>query len=118
MRAGAAMTSALWLVVSDNGSDSMSTRAADKDDQRRTHLLTVSVAEEAGVVTARQRARQLAGLLGFDHQDQVRIATATSEIARNALQYGRDGRVEFFVDRDPEAQSFVVKVLDAGPGID
>ena len=96
----------------------MSKRSADKDFPRRAHFLTVSVAEEAGVVTARQRARQLAALLGFDHQDQVRIATATSEIARNALQYGRDGRVEFFADRDLETQSFVVKVSDTGPGIE
>jgi signal transduction histidine kinase len=96
----------------------MSTRAADKDYPRHTHLLTVSVAEEAGVVTARQRARQLASLLGFDHQDQIRIATATSEIARNALQYGRDGRVEFFADRDLDTQSFMVKVSDTGPGIE
>ena len=35
---------------------------------------------EQDVVTARQRARQIARLLGFDNQDQARIATAVSEM--------------------------------------
>jgi len=37
---------------------------------------------EDDVVTARQRARQVARLLSFDSQDQTRISTALSEIAR------------------------------------
>ena len=58
-------------------------------------LLTVRVRQEQDVVAARQRARQLARLLGFDEQDQVRIATAVSELARNVFNYarGRRGRV-------------------------
>ena len=44
---------------------------------------------------ARQRARQIAALLGFDGQDQTRIATAVSEIARNAFRYAGGGKVEF-----------------------
>jgi signal transduction histidine kinase len=87
-------------------------------DSGYSHLLTVSVAEETGVLTARQRARQLADLLGFDRQDQIRIATATSEIARNAVQYGRDGRVEFLADVNAQSPRFVVRVSDKGPGID
>jgi len=81
------------------------------------HLLTVSVAEQMGVLTARQRARQLAHLLGFDHQDQIRIATATSEIARNAVEYGRNGRVQFLIDLTADPPLFVVRVTDEGPGI-
>ena len=60
-----------------------------------TPLLTVSLLDEADVVTARQRARQLSAELGFPTQDQVRIATAVSEIARNAYQYAQGGKVEF-----------------------
>jgi signal transduction histidine kinase len=81
------------------------------------HLLTVTVGEQMGVLTARQRARQLARLVGFDHQDQIRIATATSEIARNAVEYGRDGRVQFLIDLSAEPPLFVVRVTDEGPGI-
>jgi signal transduction histidine kinase/ActR/RegA family two-component response regulator len=82
------------------------------------HLLTVSVAEEAGILNARQRAKQLAGIMGFDRQDQIRIATATSEIARNAVQYGKDGRVEFFADLNADPARLVVRVSDKGPGFD
>lgn len=45
-----------------------------------TKLLTVSLREERDIVTARQRAHQLARVLLFCHQDQVRIATAASEM--------------------------------------
>ena len=47
-------------------------------------LLTVRIRQEQDVVAARQRARQLARLLGFDEQDQVRIATSISELARTS----------------------------------
>src|SRR6185295_3231896 len=43
-------------------------------------VLTVALRHEQDVVVARQRTRQLAGLLGFDSQDQTRLATAVSEI--------------------------------------
>ena len=58
-------------------------------------LLTVALHYEQDVVVARQRARQVAGLVGFDAQDQTRIATAVSEIARNAFRYARrrQGRI-------------------------
>ena len=52
-------------------------------------ILTTQLSFEHDVVPVRQRARQIAKLLGFDAQDQTRINTAVSEIARNALNYGR-----------------------------
>src|SRR5437870_6349915 len=64
-----------------------------------------------------QRARQIAGLLGFDTRDQTRIATAVSEIARNAFTYAGGGHVEFRVEGRTAPQLFTVKVLDHGPGI-
>ena len=80
-------------------------------------LLTVAVQYEQDVVVARQRARQIAGLLGFDGQDQTRIATAVSEIARNAFRYAGGGKVEFTLDGESAPQLFVIKVSDKGPGI-
>src|SRR5262249_27595090 len=71
---------------------------------------------EQDVVLARQRARQLAGLLGFDNQDQTRIATAVSEITRNAFQYAGGGKVEFLADAGVPA-TFLVRVSDRGPGV-
>src|SRR5438045_46501 len=79
-------------------------------------LLTVELQHERDVVLARQRARQLAAELGLECQDQTRFATAVSEIARNAHQYARGGRVEFRVEPEPPAM-LVARVIDSGPGI-
>jgi signal transduction histidine kinase len=80
-------------------------------------VVTVQVREEVDVVAARQRARQLAFLIGFSHQDQVRIATAVSEVARNAFQYGGGGRVEFALALAADSQALLITVIDNGPGI-
>jgi signal transduction histidine kinase len=73
---------------------------------------------EADIVAVRQRARLLAEELQFERQDQTRIATAVSEIARNAFSYGHGGRAEFFVeDRDGE-QLLLIRVIDKGKGIE
>jgi signal transduction histidine kinase/CheY-like chemotaxis protein len=79
-------------------------------------LLALEVRLEHDVVLSRQRTRQIAGLLGFENQDQTRIATAVSEIVRNAFQYASGGRVEFLVDIQAEP-SFLIRVSDRGPGL-
>lgn len=79
-------------------------------------LLSVQITSDQDFLLARQRAKQIAGLLGFDVQDQTRIATAVSEIARNAFEYGRDGRAEYFYEAAPSPQMRIV-VSDKGPGI-
>ncbi len=81
-----------------------------------TLLLTSEIRTEADVVFVRQRARQLAELLGFSAQDQTRIATAVSELARNAFQYALGGRTQFFVEGEAP-QRFVIRVSDRGQGI-
>jgi anti-sigma regulatory factor (Ser/Thr protein kinase) len=80
-----------------------------------TRLLTVQIARDEDVVTARQRARQIAGALAFDAQDQTRIATAVSEMARNVARYAGRGTVEFALDLEEPA--LAVTVSDNGPGI-
>jgi signal transduction histidine kinase/CheY-like chemotaxis protein len=80
-------------------------------------LLTLALRSERDVVLARQRARQLAGLIGFDNQDQTRLATAVSEIARNAVTYGGGGKIEFRIEGSTTPQVFVIQVADQGPGI-
>jgi signal transduction histidine kinase/DNA-binding response OmpR family regulator len=73
------------------------------------------LANERDVVSARQRARSIAASLGFDQHDQIRIATAVSEIARNAFRYARGGAVSFSVDS--ERKMFQIAVTDQGAGI-
>ena len=79
-------------------------------------IYTLRLRHERHVVHARQRARDIAALLGFDHQEQIRIATAVSELGRNAFRYATGGAVEFLV-RDGAQQVFIVLVTDSGPGI-
>ena len=80
-------------------------------------IVTVPIKSEADVVTVRQRAHRLAELLGFERQDQTRIATAVSELTRNAFSYGGGGRAEFILDSAPAPQVFRVRISDKGPGI-
>lgn len=54
------------------------------------------------VVATRQRGRHIAQALGFDGHEQVRIATAVSEVARLAA-VGARGRIEFLLEEAPEA---------------
>ena len=65
------------------------------------NILRMDIRYEHDVVLARQRARQVAVALKFDAQDQTRIATAVSEIARNAFQYAGGGLAEFRLEKLP-----------------
>ena len=60
-------------------------------------IISLPIQHEQDVVLARRRARQIAELLRFDAQGQVRVATAVSEIARNAYTSARGGLAEFSV---------------------
>jgi signal transduction histidine kinase/DNA-binding response OmpR family regulator len=79
-------------------------------------ILNLSLVTERDVVHTRQRAREIAAELGLDNQDQIRMATATSEIARNAFRYARNGKVTFSLRLEPP-QRLEVTVADSGTGI-
>lgn len=81
-----------------------------------TILLTLEIRYEQDVVLTRKMAREVAQALGFDAQDQARLATSVSEIARNAFVYANGGTVEFSVD-DESVQNFWINIQDKGPGI-
>ncbi|MBW4634214.1 MAG: response regulator [Iphinoe sp. HA4291-MV1] len=81
-----------------------------------TTIFTLEIRYEQDVVQTRQQARAIAQALGFDAQDQARLATAVSEIARNAFVYAKGGTVEFWVD-DSSPQNFWISIQDRGPGI-
>ena len=80
-------------------------------------ILTVAIHYEPDVVLARQRTRQIAKALGFDGQDQTRLATAVSELARNAFTYARGGEVFFSIEGAIAPQLLLIRVKDNGPGI-
>lgn len=80
-------------------------------------IVSVPIENEGDVVAVRQRAHRIAELLGFERQDQTRIATAVSELARNAFSYAGGGRAEFALDPTAAPQRFVIRIWDLGPGI-
>src|SRR5688572_16321325 len=79
-------------------------------------ISSMALAQDQDLVAARQRSRQIATILGFDSQDQTRIATVVSEMARNVVRYAGSGRIEFAVEPGHVAR-LVMTVTDHGPGI-
>lgn len=79
--------------------------------------LHVDGRDEAPIVTARGASRELAREMGFSVVDQTRIATAVSEIVRNAVRYAGAANVEIATVGDPRRQGLSITVRDEGPGI-
>ncbi|HEX3476321.1 MAG TPA: ATP-binding protein [Kofleriaceae bacterium] len=80
-----------------------------------TELGLVDIRGEDDVVRAHQTTRTIAAQVGFSSFEQTRIATAVSEIARNALTYAAGGTVTFGLDDTGGA--LAITVVDRGPGI-
>jgi signal transduction histidine kinase/DNA-binding response OmpR family regulator len=80
-------------------------------------LLSVRIRHEHDIIAARRRARQIAAALTFDTPEQTRIATAVSELARNAFQYAGGGVVDYLVEGALAPQVLTIRVSDRGPGL-
>jgi signal transduction histidine kinase len=80
-------------------------------------IVSVAVRTDDDIVVARHRARTIAAALGFDVQQQTRLATALSELVRNVQQYASDGRVNFDLDERDRERFLSIRVSDRGPGI-
>ncbi|MGC1210440.1 MAG: sensor histidine kinase [Micromonospora sp.] len=65
---------------------------------------------EQDIFLVRQRGREVAAAVGLEHQDQVRIATALSEVARDLLRTAGGADVTFRAIFDPVAVRFVLRV--------
>lgn len=77
----------------------------------------VRVDSDRAIVEARQRGRAIAEQAGFSLTDLAIIATAISELARNALQYARWGDIIVRTVEDGDRVGVLVIASDAGPGI-
>jgi signal transduction histidine kinase/CheY-like chemotaxis protein len=63
-----------------------------------SELARLDVRDLASVYAARQLGRALAASLSLERQDQVRVATAVSEISRSAVMAGRGAVLAFGID--------------------
>jgi len=80
----------------------------------------IAIESDNDVVTARQRARELAARLELTSTDQTLLATAISEVARNITTYATRGEVLLSIVREagpPAREGIRVVARDRGPGI-
>lgn len=77
----------------------------------------VEIKVGSDIVAARQAGREMARELGFGSADQTRLATAISELARNALQYASEGICVVTDESDQSMLKIRVVVEDHGSGI-
>jgi serine/threonine-protein kinase RsbT len=69
------------------------------------------------VVIVRQAVRTRAVSLGFNLVDQTKLVTASSELARNTLDYGGGGAALLEVIQNDQRAGLRVVFDDQGPGI-
>lgn len=69
------------------------------------------------IVLARQKVRQWAIDLRFSLVDQTKLVTAASELARNALDYGRGGEMTIETLNSGARTGLRLVFEDHGPGI-
>ena len=84
---------------------------------RDTTEICVRIDSDRAIVEARQRGRTLANHAGFGPTDQALIATAISELARNALRYARQGDIVVRLVERGNRRGIVIIASDDGPGI-
>jgi signal transduction histidine kinase len=81
-------------------------------------LISLAIRREYDMLLARHRARRICQLLGFSNGDTTRVATALSEVARNAFEFAGGGTAAFSIEGSvKERQELVIRVSDEGPGI-
>ncbi len=77
----------------------------------------IDLRKQSDVVAARQSGRRIANDLGFRSADQTRLATAISELARNAIQYAGEGVCYITDESNQHTAKVQVVIEDFGPGI-
>ncbi|MFN6562183.1 MAG: anti-sigma regulatory factor [Nostoc sp. ChiSLP01] len=78
---------------------------------------TLEIQSSGDVVLVRQAVRQLAVEIGFSLVDQTKIVTATSELARNTLDYGGGGTAKLETLEEGRRRGIKLTFEDRGPGI-
>ena len=77
-----------------------------------SQLARLDVRDPAGVFAARQLGRGLTASLALDRQDQIRVATALSEISRSAVTAGQTAAIAFGIN---DTELLVTVTLDGEP---
>jgi serine/threonine-protein kinase RsbT len=78
--------------------------------------MVIDINNELDIVTARNHTKTVCQDLGFSASEQVKIATAVSELARNIVLYVGSGRIELEIIDTPR-RGIEVRAIDEGSGI-
>jgi serine/threonine-protein kinase RsbT len=78
---------------------------------------TLPLQNEQDIVLARQAVRKFSQELGFGIVDQTKMVTAASELARNAIIYGKGGIMRWEMLLDGARKGLRLHFIDQGPGI-
>jgi len=77
----------------------------------------VKIKDELDIVAARRASREMAQQCGFGSADQTRLATATSELTRNVVQYASTGVCVITDESNENTMRIRIVVEDHGLGI-
>ncbi|MGZ8188991.1 MAG: ATP-binding protein [Methylosarcina sp.] len=80
-------------------------------------MVQVPIRSDIDIVVVRQRARTLAKEMGFSASDLTLIATALSELARNIVEYARQGEITLARVKQANQRGLIIIAHDNGPGI-
>jgi len=79
--------------------------------------IRLPIASQLDVISIRQKTREAAITMGFGLADQTRLATAISELTRNALRHAGGGSCLIHPITVNARRGLQVVVEDEGPGI-
>lgn len=79
--------------------------------------INITIKSDSDIVIARQKGRLFAIEMGFSMTDAAVISTAISEVARNIVEYAREGKLELRQFSQADKKGMVVIAEDNGPGI-
>jgi serine/threonine-protein kinase RsbT len=82
-----------------------------------TNEVRVRIQSSLDIVIARQEGRTMAATLGFSNTNLTIIATAISEVARNIVEYAKEGEITIATVGNGIAKGLKIVASDQGPGI-
>lgn len=79
--------------------------------------IKIAIDTAADIVSARQRARDIALTLGFSSSEATVLAAVISELTRNIVLYAKSGELCLQSVTNSEYRGVVIIASDNGPGI-
>ncbi|VVJ16307.1 Putative SigmaB asociated two-component system sensor protein [Amycolatopsis camponoti] len=82
--------------------------------RRANELLRMTLSAESGVFAMRQYGREAAQAIGLEPQDQIRVATALSDVGRDLVRSGTEASVAFLLIPAP-LPGLAIEITWQGP---